>query len=169
MNIRKATLDDCPLIHELAGKVFPKTYEKILSPEQIEYMMEWMYSVPNLHRQMTEEAHTYYIAYDASGQPCGYVSIRPEAEGLYHLEKIYVLPEKQKEGYGQALFARVLEHVREAAGGAGAAVELNVNRDNPALGFYRKMGMTCARQGDFPIGNGFFMNDHIMRIELPSR
>ena len=50
---------------------------------------------------------------------------------------------------------------------AGAtAFELNVNRGNPALGFYRHLGMQLSRSGDFDIGGGFFMNDHIMRKEL---
>ena len=50
---------------------------------------------------------------------------------------------------------------------AGAtAFELNVNRGNPALGFYQHLGMQLSRSGDFDIGGGFFMNDHIMRKEL---
>ena len=42
--IRKATSADCGLIHKLAWQIFPETYKEILSKEQIEYMMEWMYS-----------------------------------------------------------------------------------------------------------------------------
>lgn len=166
MEIRKATTGDCALISELANRIFPHTYQSILSKGQIDYMMEWMYSIPNLLKQMETEGHTYYIAYSGSGKPCGYVSIRAEAEGLYHLEKIYVLPEVQKEGYGKALFLQAQKHVKEQANGKPAAMELNVNRNNPALGFYRKMGMACVREGDFPIGNGYYMNDYIMRIEV---
>ena len=42
--IRKATSDDCKLINELANQVFPATYKEILSTEQLDYMMEWMYA-----------------------------------------------------------------------------------------------------------------------------
>ena len=42
--IRKATSADCGLIQKLAWQIFPETYKEILSKEQIEYMMEWMYS-----------------------------------------------------------------------------------------------------------------------------
>jgi hypothetical protein len=28
------------------------------------------------------------------------------------------------------------------------------------------MGMRIDRQGDFPIGRGFYMNDYIMKMEL---
>ena len=42
--IRKATVADYELIHMMAKEVFPATYKDILSPEQLDYMMEWMYA-----------------------------------------------------------------------------------------------------------------------------
>ena len=124
--IRKATTADIPVINKLAWEIFPETYKNILTKEQTEYMMEWMYSPENLHKQMEEEGHIYYIAYEEC-EPAGYVSIQQEGEHLFHL---------------------------------------HVNRNNPALGFYKHMGMEKVREGDFPIGNGFYMNDYIMGIEL---
>ena len=41
-------------------------------------------------------------------------------------------------------------------------IELNVNRYNKAQGFYLKHGFQIRRQGDFEIGNGYYMNDYIM-------
>ena len=46
--IRKATTADCALIQKLAQQIFPVTYKDILTPEQTDYMMEWMYSVDNI-------------------------------------------------------------------------------------------------------------------------
>ena len=65
----------------MACVAFPDTYKTILSPEQLDYMMEWMYSPENLRRQMAE-GHVYYIAYK-DGTPCGYLSVQPEADDLY--------------------------------------------------------------------------------------
>ena len=48
----------------------------------------------------------------------------------------------------------------------GAVIELNVNRNNPAINFYSRFGFKILRQGDFHIGNGFYMNDYIMGLEL---
>ena len=45
-------------------------------------------------------------------------------------------------------------------------MRLNVNRQNKALTFYEKMGMTKVDEGDFPIGNGFYMNDYIMGLDI---
>ena len=42
--IKKATTNDIQLINEMAQIVFPATYREILSKEQLDYMMDWMYS-----------------------------------------------------------------------------------------------------------------------------
>lgn len=167
MKILSATLRDIPLIRQIAEEAFPATYRNILSKEQIDYMMEWMYSEQSLRRQMKEEAHAYFILFDESSAPCGYVSIRPEKERLYHLEKIYLLPSYQGKGYGTLLFSHAVDYVKgHCPGNAPVGIELNVNRHNPAYLFYRKMGMIQVREGDFEIGNGYYMNDYIMRLEV---
>jgi len=34
------------------------------------------------------------------------------------------------------------------------------------LTFYEKMGMQKVDEGDFHIGNGYYMNDYIMGLEI---
>ena len=48
--IKKATTNDIQLINEMAQIVFPATYREILSKEQLDYMMDWMYSPKNLRK-----------------------------------------------------------------------------------------------------------------------
>lgn len=43
---------------------------------------------------------------------------------------------------------------------------INVNRNNKALHFYERKGMKKLREGDFAIGNGYYMNDYIMGLEI---
>lgn len=161
--IRKANADDCQLIHDLAWQVFPETYKDILTPEQNDYMMEWMYSMSSLQRQMAE-GHVYYIGFE-DNTPVGYVSIQQEGPDLFHLQKIYILPNRQGCHYGQLLFETAVNHIR-AVHPASCSMELNVNRNNRAVSFYEHMGMHKARSGDFPIGQGFYMNDYIMAMEI---
>lgn len=162
--IRKADTADIGLINKLAWQVFPATYKDILTKEQSDYMMEWMYSPESLRKQMEEEGHIYYIAYEEC-EPAGYVSIQPEEKDLYHLQKIYVLPYFQKYGLGKQLFRQAIAAIKELHPGP-CRMELNVNRNNPSLGFYEHMGMKKVREGDFPIGNGYYMNDYIMGIDI---
>lgn len=162
--IRKATLDDLSTIQSLADIVFPHTYREILSPEQLDYMMDWMYSDENLRRQMIAEGHLYYIAYK-EGEPVGYVSIQPEGEHTFHLQKIYVLPSCQGCHIGKRLFEKAIQVIKEIHPGP-CQMRLNVNRNNKAVTFYERLGMKKVAQGDFPIGNGYYMNDYIMGLDI---
>ena len=169
VRIRKAGTEDIMSIHDMAEVVFRHTYRDILSPEQMEYMMDWMYSPVNLSRQL-DEGHVYYIAF-REDVPCGYISVQPDGvneEGrlLFHLQKIYVLPSEQGSGLGRILFDKAVSHIREQASGRPAALELNVNRNNPSIGFYNHLGLRILRQGDFHIGHGFYMNDYIMGMDI---
>ena len=162
--IRKATLEDIEMINRLAWIVFPHTYKEILSPEQMEYMMDWMYSPENLHKQMTEDGHIYYLAFEGD-EPAGYLSIQPEGEHTYHLQKIYVLPSFQGNKLGKLLFEQAIKAIKELHP-EPCQMRLNVNRQNKALTFYEKMGMKKVDEGDFHIGNGYYMNDYIMGLDI---
>ena len=272
IEIVKATGDDLQTIHDMAQVVFRHTYRDILSPEQMEYMMDMMYSLPNLQAQL-DEGHHYYIAYMSPDQessayqedsthqedstlrgdgeacrcndvassddgdsavyktratilpvPCGYVSVQyegPDQDGteIFHLHKIYVMPQAQGRGVGLRLFRTAVQHVRaalqpcanesvtaigktegattigktESATTIGktesvtaigktesstvirrpalapsapcpakARIELNVNKFNSAVNFYKHLGMRILLEEDFPIGNGFYKTDYIM-------
>ena len=235
IEIVKATGDDLQTIHDMAQVVFRHTYRDILSPEQMEYMMDMMYSLPNLQTQL-DEGHHYYIAYMSPDQessthqedtsphedgapcrcndlassddsasavcnprdsilpvPCGYVSVQhegPDQDGteIFHLHKIYVMPEAQGSGVGMRLFQTVVQHVksvlqaRSAGDGASAIItpevataqsatakariELNVNKFNSAVNFYKHLGMRILLEEDFPIGNGFYKTDYIMGLDI---
>lgn len=160
---RIATTDDCLLINRLASQIFPETYREILSQDQLEYMFEWMYSPENLHKQM-KEGHVYFIAY-AESEVCGYLSVQQENENLFHLQKIYVLSSFQGTHAGSFLFHEAVKYIKKVHP-SPCKMELNVNRNNRAIQFYEHMGMKKMREGDFPIGNGYYMNDYIMGIEI---
>lgn len=169
MEIRKATEIDLLTIHNMAQVVFRHTYREILSPEQMEYMMDMMYSMPNLEKQL-QEGHHYYIACE-DHTPCGYVSVQykgPDADGteIFHLHKIYVMPQAQGRGIGQKLFQTVVDHVRGEVSSCNARIELNVNKFNSSVNFYRHLGMRVLLEEDFPIGAGFYKTDYIMGLDL---
>src|SRR5574344_1486985 len=109
---RKASIKDCTLIQDLAKQVFPDTYKDILSDEQMNYMMDWMYSLPNIKKQIQDEGHVYFIVYNDE-VPCGYVSIQPEGADLFHLQKLYVLPSLQGMHIGGFLFDTAIHYIKE--------------------------------------------------------
>lgn len=169
INIIKASTDDIPVIKGMSSVVFRYTYSTILDNEQIEYMMEWMYSTDSLMKQFSEE-HVFFIAFKEN-IPCGYMSIQHEESNgieidIYHLHKLYVMPTMQGNGVGKLLLEKAFNYAGENKDKGYARIELNVNRNNKAVGFYKRMGMNIVKEGDFPIGNGYYMNDYIMSIEI---
>lgn len=173
LTIRRASALDIPLIRRMADVAFRSTYRSILSPEQLDYMMDWMYSESSLKVQTEAPGKEFYLAEMPDGdavRAVGYVSfeeegLTPDGRKQFHLQKLYILPEFQGEGIGCALMGHVKERLGELCPD-GFRIELNVNRFNKAVGFYERLGMVRDRQGDFSIGNGYFMNDYIYALDV---
>jgi RsiW-degrading membrane proteinase PrsW (M82 family)/GNAT superfamily N-acetyltransferase len=161
LTLRKASDEDILLIRELSLQVWPQTYASILSPEQIQYMLNLMYSEAALHKQM-QENHHFFIIYNA-GIPIGFASYSETEPTIYKLHKIYILPQQQGRGTGRFVMERIIERVKEEG---ATALRLNVNRNNQALQFYKKLGFAALREEDIAIGGGFFMNDYLMEKKL---
>jgi len=160
-----ASKNDIPAIQDVANKTWSVTYGSILSKEQLDYMFDMMYSEKSLTQQF-DEGQTFYIAYE-NGVPCGYVSVEKQSDEIFHLQKLYVEPQKQGTGLGKILINKIFEHAKEhSSTPENCFVELNVNRNNKALQFYQHMGMHIDRTVDVPIGEGFFMNDYIMKKQV---
>lgn len=164
-HIREAGLSDVELIREIAHTVWPRAYGDILSAQQLDYMLDMFYSPASLTNQMTTLQHNFLIAEDIEGDPVGFASFsfHPVDKDISHLHKLYVLSEKQKLHAGRQLVNAVTEHLSTTE---AKLIQLNVNRHNLAISFYRKMGFSIIREEDNDIGHGFFMNDYVMQKEL---
>lgn len=165
--IIKAGLGDLQTIRQMANKIWPFTYGEILSVDQLEYMLEWIYSIDSLTEQMQILHHEFYLAVE-NKEKVGYISLArmQEDPSIYVLHKIYVLPEAQGKKIGKALLNFAIEQVTTRG---GKALQLNVNRHNKALHFYEKQGFNIILEEDIDIGNGYFMNDYRMQLEMPVR
>lgn len=162
LEIKKADASHIPLIRSLAMAVWPGTYIPIIGEAQVTYMLDRFYSDAALQQQM-ERGDTFIICYDA-GQPVGFASFGQVAPDTYKLHKLYILPQTQGKGVGKLL----LDNIKNAVKAAGShRLLLNVNRYNEgAKGFYARMGFTVVHDEDIDIGNGFFMNDHVLGITV---
>jgi ribosomal protein S18 acetylase RimI-like enzyme len=159
--IRHTSTADIPLIRELTFNVWPQTYRDILTSEQIDYMLEMMYSPSSLEKQM-QEGCSFIIVYD-NDNPVGFASYQLLNDNIAKLHKIYVLPSQQGKGTGKFLLDYIIVQVKEQG---AASLQLQVNRDNTAKDFYEKKGFTVIKEADFDIGNGYYMNDYVMEKKL---
>lgn len=157
--IRNADLDDINTIGFLAYQIWPATYKDILTLDQLQYMLNLIYSPSSLRKQMTISQHQFLIS-EIDEEPVGFASYsKIDEPSTYKLQKLYVRTDIQGKGLGKTL----LEYVEEAVKEAGAKnLHLNVNRHNKARFFYEKMGYKVIKEEDVDIGNGYFMNDFVM-------
>ena len=137
-SIQKASPGDIPLIRELTFKVWPQTYTGLLSQEQIDYMLEMMYSPSSLEKQMKDGAQ-FLLVYDEK-EPVGFASFQEIEPGIYKLHKIYVLPSQQGKGTGRFVIDHIIHEIRQQK---AKALQLQVNRYNTAKSFYELFGFAA--------------------------
>ena len=74
ISITQATESDIHVIKSMADGVFRYTYSSILTAEQVEYMMEWMYSKQSLEKQFSDLLSFFFAL--CNGIPVVYMSIQ---------------------------------------------------------------------------------------------
>lgn len=165
INIFKASTDLLPEIQNIALKTWPKTFSGILSPEQIEYMLQWMYDLKSLETQVLDKGHVFLLAKE-NGKYLGFASYETNYEGSHKtkIHKIYILPEAQGKGIGKKL----IQYMEKAAIENGNKILfLNVNKFNQAaIDFYGRIGFYEAFREVIDIGNDFVMDDVVMELKL---
>lgn len=158
--VKKVGKEALPVIQNLANIIWPATYSELVTPQQVDYMMELIYSNSSLQKQI-EKGHQFIIAYDdEKAVAFASYSAREDNPEVYKLHKIYILPNQQGKGIGKQLIDYIKNDIIPAS-----SLQLNVNRNNKALQFYQKIGFKIIAEEDIDIGNGFYMNDYIMEIK----
>lgn len=164
MKIRQLAKEELTKVQSIAHLTWPSTFANILSPEQIEYMLNWMYDLKMLESQL-EKGHSFLLA-EEDGKELGFAGFElnvadgPKAK----LHKIYLLPETQGKGTGKALILEVADRARKAG---QKGLLLNVNKYNQkAINFYLRIGFQEIYKEVIDIGNGYLMDDVVMELNL---
>ncbi len=159
LTIRNANENDIDLIYNLAEKIWKEYYPAIISMEQIEYMLNKMYSTSSLKQQMLD-GDNFLVAY-LDHQPIGYISYGIKGAGNYFLSKFYIDAKNHRSGIGLDFFHLVFDGLSDLK-----TIRLTVNRKNfKAINFYFKLGFKIEEVADFDIGNGYVMNDFVMMFK----
>jgi len=163
IDIKAACLDDLVIIQKIAYETWPSAYLDILGKEQLDYMLEKIYSLSSLEHQFSVLKHRFIIVFDDQ-TPVGFASYGVhENSSIFHLNKIYVLPDQQGKNLGKLILDYVITDIKSSG---ATALQLNVNRNNKAIQFYEKQGFKIIRKEDIDIGFGYFMNDYVMELSL---
>ena len=151
------------LVHKLAHDIWPKAFRNIISSDQINYMLDWMYDINTLEEQV-QTGHLFYVVKE-DGVAKGFIGLEPNYPDIEILmiHKFYVLPECQGKGMGRVLFNKAVDVAFDLD---LSILHLNVNRFNPSVEFYKHLGFKVVAEEDIDIGRDYFMEDYIMELNL---
>lgn len=152
---------EIPIVQQLAREIWDEHYIKILSQEQIDYMLNLFYSDEKIRAEI-EEGISWEMLMDKDN-PVGYLVCKFEEEKLY-ISKIYLKAETRGKGFGKLLLNRAIELAKL---NHKKYIYLNVNKENTgSIGFYKRNGFKKIDEGVFDIGNGYVMDDFILELNL---
>lgn len=161
IEINPITEYDLKTIAELAHKIWWPTYSSFVPLLQIETMLAEYYNPEALKSQIVE-GQTFLLIKE-NGVPFGFTSYSPtEDPSIVKIHKLYVDPDFQGKGAGRLFIEKVAQIALEKG---AQQLELMVNRHNPAVSFYKKMGFQIFKPVDTPY-HQFVLEDFMMRKTL---
>jgi GNAT superfamily N-acetyltransferase len=159
----RATFGDIQTLQQLAHTIWHSHYPGIISLEQIEYMLEMMYSANVIHNEITS-GHNW-ILLKLEEQPIGLASYHLKKENeRVKLNKLYLLPIYHGKGYGQ----KALKYIADCSRQLNAKIlYLTVNKNNTkAINAYYRAGFYLESEVVNDIGNGYVMDDFVLAYKL---
>lgn len=163
ISFRKATAADVGLIQSLAQEAWKTAYAEILQPEQISYMLRTLYSTEVLLSQLANPGQRFFVIY-SNFTAIGFMGFEINFEpNTTKLHKLYLLAEHRKLGAGKIAIDFLKQQALDAE---NSRIILNVNKENPAIQFYKTNGFQIYAEGIFDIGSGFVMDDFLMQCSI---
>ncbi len=164
ISICEASIEDVGSIQNIANETWPAVYSEIITTSQIKYMLDLFYSEAALTDSIINKGHDFLLL-KVQDEVIGFASFEHNYrnQNVTRLHKLYLLPKSQGKGLGKLLVKAVVEKAKE---NSSLNISLNVNKFNPAIDFYKKVGFEIVGEEKLPIGNDFFMDDYKMELQL---
>ena len=162
--LRPLARTDFDAVAALARTIWLEHYTKIITREQIEYMLGGRFTAANLERYLDAPDRWMFVL-EQDNALIGYCSYA--LTGMpreLKLEQLYLLPALHGRGLGRLM----LEHVEAHARRLGTdTLMLQVNKHNTkASSVYFKAGFAVREEVVIDIGQGYVMDDYIMAKPL---
>ncbi len=158
VSLKKASVAELKRIQEMAHVIWMQHYPEIIGINQINYMLNKMYSLESLSEQVESKKHEFYFILNGQTE-VGFVSINKLDADTTMIQKFYINQLLAGKGVGTLAFKELLKQV------STKKIQLTVNRQNyKSINFYFKNGFKILHVADFDIGNGYVMNDFVMEF-----
>jgi GNAT superfamily N-acetyltransferase len=154
------------VIAGLAHEIWYEYYVPLIGRAQVDYMVSTFQSGTAVQQQL-RDGYEYFLIEagmtERDGRPIGYSAVQPQpADGSLFLSKLYLLRDARGGGTGRVC----MEFIEQLARRRGLKLLwLTVNKGNPAVKAYERLGFRIAADLVMDIGGGFVMDD--FRMEKP--
>jgi GNAT superfamily N-acetyltransferase len=147
----------------LAQIIWNEHFPKIISQEQINYMVDKFQSMPAIDKAITEDNYKYFLLV-LGDTPIGYCGVVPEEDDALLLSKLYLMKPFRGQRRSIVLFDEAERVAREMG---KKKLRLYVNKRNyTPLRVYLRRGFRIVEEKKTDIGEGFICDDFMMEKEL---
>jgi diamine N-acetyltransferase len=149
----------------LAREIWYEYYVALIGRAQVDYMVDRFQSAEAVVGQL-RDGYEYFLIQRGLAEPAargiGYCAVQPRPDGSLFLSKLYLLSDARGAGTGRVC----MEFIEQLARRRGLnLLWLTVNKGNPAVKAYERLGFRIAADVVMDIGGGFVMDDY--RMEKP--
>jgi GNAT superfamily N-acetyltransferase len=148
-------------VARMAHEVWNEYYVPIIGQAQVDYMVARFQTAEAMQSQI--DSGYEYFQIQQSGETMGYAAVRHDAaDARLFISKLYLLAAHRKSGAGRKTLALLEQMARDRA---ATHLWLTVNKGNPSVRAYERLGFTIAEALVMDIGGGYVMDDY--RMEKP--
>ena len=152
---------DVDAVASLAREIWDEFYVPIIGRAQVDYMVARFQSASAVAEQI-EAGYEYFLVHQDDA-PVGYLAFVAKAdERALFVSKFYLLRRTRGAGTGRVCMEFIERFARQRGLGS---LWLTVNKGNPSVNVYKRLGFRVAAELVMDIGSGFVMDDY--RMEKP--
>lgn len=149
-------------VADLAKGIWIEYYTPIIGENQVSYMIDKFQSAQAITAQINNDNYEYYLIFQ-SLEPDGYIGIQQQGEELF-LSKFYIQKERRGNGLGRKAFEFIVDRAKELG---SKFITLTVNKNNTSsITAYEKLGFRNEGPVVADIGNGYIMDDYLMKYTI---
>lgn len=159
------TAEQLAVVAALAHEIWYEFYVPLIGRSQVDYMVGKFQNVAAMQSQI-DQGYEYFLVKQAdtggSMRDIGYCALQEQSGGSLFLSKFYLVKSARGSGTGRKCmeFIEGLARRRELS-----LLWLTVNKGNPSVQAYQRLGFRIAADLVMDIGGGFVMDDY--RMEKP--
>ena len=158
--LRPEDTDAIRAMSQMATSIVREHFDPLIGKEQNDYMLAMFQTEVAIKKQL-ESGYRYFFIQE-NDRNIGFIAFYPK-ESVMYLSKFYLYKDERGKGYAHRMLDFVID---ESLKIRKNAIELNVNKQNSACLAYDRLGFKIIRSEKNDIGNGFFMDDYVYRLDI---